>query len=252
MEHNDRTEDQRGASAGPGRGGSSGKGAGLGKHPLLVALVGGVFAAGGTIGAAVIVTTYGIKVEEGCTSAVNNYIEKLWDTEGGWEGAAKHKKDVLAEATRDAVRCATAEEKGKIVRDLYALGALARRSSGMDTTNLDLTGADLRGAHLREVSLAGAYLENADLSGRADLTDADLSLVHANGVDLRCANAAGIDLSGARLVNADLRYAVLSSGIVDANTLIMDAKIHGAKLDNVALSAANGAPDTMEGVVKCQ
>ena len=224
------------------------------KHPLLIAIVGGAIPSIAAILAALIVVSNDISLEvsEPCLGEFRRNVSRFAAADTGWKGSPPHRRDFLTETTIDSLTCASPEEKGAIVRQLYVLGALKTGNSPMNTKGFDLRRADLAGMNLRGISLANSNLERADLSGRAILTDADLSFVHGSNIDLRCAEAAGIDLSGARLVNADLRHANLFGAVVDNSTVIIDAKVFGANLQSVDLEIAVGDPNTTDGSVECE
>ena len=130
---------------------------------------------------------------------------------------------------------------------------------GANLIGADLGGAHLRGAHLRGANLMGANFRYFDarlinlygeddeigtnLTGGADLKDANLMGANLRGANLMGANLIDADLTGADLRGANLRGAKLIGAnlfdaiLTDAN--LTDANLFGANLTGANLTGAN-------------
>jgi len=101
--------------------------------------------------------------------------------------------------------------------------------SSLDLSGADLSGADLSAANLIAANLTGANLTSANLtaatvSGKANLTDANLSKANLTGVLFSGSNLTSATLTGANLTNAELA----------------DATVTGANLTSATLTGAAG------------
>jgi len=92
-----------------------------------------------------------------------------------------------------------------------------------------LTHVSLAGARLPSAHLAGLELTDAELSGGADLSNANLTGATLINVRFGSAMLAGIILSGASLVNVDFRGACLVGAKLDVKSAT-DVHLSGADL----------------------
>jgi uncharacterized protein YjbI with pentapeptide repeats len=132
-----------------------------------------------------------------------------------------------------------------IVRlDASNLSEANLKGANLDSFSLqgtDLSGADLRDAYLawsflHKAKLNGANLRGAnlhgdpDLSGDADLSDADLSDANLSEADLSYDNLSNANLQGANLTDAVLRGANLSNAKVTSEQLAEAKSLEGATM----------------------
>jgi len=137
--------------------------------------------------------------------------------------------------------------KNTVIRlDYTNLSEAKLSGANLDSFNLqgtDLSGADLRGAYLawsvlRETNLQDARLQganlrgDANLSGDADLSYADLSDANLSEADLSYDNLSSVNLQGANLTDAVLRGANLSSAKVTSEQLAEAKSLQGATMPN--------------------
>ena len=163
---------------------------------------------------------------------------------GGWGEAESGKRAKLQEVVYSSVKCASHDEKGEIIVELYKMGALGGEI-GMMKPIIDLSGdggVDLTNAILKEeklpgISLAGANLRGADLRA-IDLDGDDVDRIYPAdfrevigvGLKLQGADARGIHLEGANLRGAQLCRATLIEAKFDHNTDFSDARLKNAEL----------------------
>ena len=111
----------------------------------------------------------------------------------------------------------------------------------------DLSGLDLAGADLAQTDLTGANLSGADLSAAvltgADLTDADLTRSNLRAADLTLAFLNRANLSGAELVAANLSSAFLRDANLRGANLLA-ANLTGANLGSARLLRARNVEQT--------
>lgn len=108
----------------------------------------------------------------------------------------------------------------------------------------DLSGkTDLSGADLRYANLVGANLSGADLSKKADLSSADLRDAKLTRADMRDVDLTWADLTDVDLIGADLRDAILNrADLTRANltgVFLTDADLQRAILADAVLKNAD-------------
>jgi len=110
------------------------------------------------------------------------------------------------------------------------------------TEEAHLEGADLIGAHLEHGFLAKVNLKGANL-GHAYLEEVFLPWAHLEGANLRAAHLEGADLTEAHLEGADLRNAWM-----DKASVLNNAALDRASLDQLSFDGANLAVVKWEAV----
>jgi uncharacterized protein YjbI with pentapeptide repeats len=149
---------------------------------------------------------------------------------------------------RGADVCWLAEQSGQvvygIVPNLHLEGAIlvGAHLEGASIVGVHLEGAYLRDAHLERASLGLAHLERADLV-HAHLERADLGYAHLEGAIVANAHLEGANLLGAYLEGANLRNAWM-----DKTTLLNNAALDRASLDQLSFDGANLAVVKWEAV----